>query len=389
MSSNNTSNITNSSYSYYYYYYGLDYTFNSVGYVLLTDQLYTFLITSVSVIGLFLNILSLLAFNHNDLPDMPLYKYLKVYTTTGMIINFFYIFEFLSISLHYIPFARTYVGQVYYNFILIPIASTGYFYGSVLDIIITLDRIANFSPRVKSLMTLSAYKTSAIAFIATVAVNFAFFFVYTPTPLVNPKTGEQVGWYCGLTAFATSQPGTILTFIVYALRDVVLLALEIALNFASVYFLSRHLKKKSKLVRRRSVHPGTTVNRLDASLAITTQQQRPRVDSLANQSLQQTHQTTASVHRQTKSTASASRAADRNLTFMAVCLSALSLLEHFMYVAGIVFPYFSSNIVAYNIISVFSDFFVTFKQTSNFFIFFSFNKNFRKCVFKVLKVSSN
>jgi hypothetical protein len=366
----NSSNNSNSS-SYYTddYYNSVDYLFNSVGDTIVDDALYLFVVTTLSVAGFILNIVSLLTFNHKDIPDTPLYKYLRVYAFNGVLVNLIYITEFIPAAYRFMPIADTYEAQFYYNCILFPIVSTGYFYATILDILITLDRISHFNQRIYDMMILlSPYKTCAVSFIAVFIFNFPFYLVYTPAPLFNPKTNEQVGWYNGLTPFAQSQFGIIIVFIIYGLRDLFLLIVEIILNFVSVYFLKQHMAKKSRRANRNSmiVTAAYTQNRQVAIAEYSLQANQPRANSI-RQATQE------------------NRKAERSLTYMALSLSILSVCDHVMFMLGNVFPYLSANKFAYPLISTLGDVCVTFKQACNFLIFFAFNRIFRTCFFKLLK----
>jgi ABC-type multidrug transport system fused ATPase/permease subunit len=378
-------NQTNS--SYYDYYNSTNYVFNSIGETATNDALYLFLITSVSLIGFILNIINLVVFNNCNLPDMPLYKYLNIYALNGIIVNFAYIFEFLSASFRYIPFATSYPAQVYYSFILIPIVSTGYFYSTVLDIIITMDRISCFSGRVKSIMIFTAYKTCAIAFILVFILNFPYFLIYEPRPFYNPKTLVLVGWLNNLTPFATSQIGIIFTFLVYVIRDLGLLVVEIILNFVSICFLRQHLKKRSRLLKK---------SLLKASAALPRAVLKPRKSILGDLNVitdvRQPDLIAEVIHKISRtrslSVGSACKTtllADRNSTLMTVCLSGLTLLDHCTWLTSTIFPYLSSNIYVYYFLSVLADLILTFKQASNFFVFFTFNKIFRQRVLKIFR----
>jgi hypothetical protein len=363
-------NETNASFTHYS---SLDYIFNSIGYTRLCDMLYMYLMTSVSIVGFILNILSLIILTDKDLPSIDLYKFLRVYVLNGVIVNFVYIFEFLSTSFRHISFAYSYPAQVYYNHILLPIVTTGYCYASILDIAITLDRIGNFNIRVKAWIKLGPYKICAIGFLATVLLNFADYLAYMPAPLLDPSTNNQIGWYCEVSEFGMSEAGSIILFIIYAVRDLLLLIIGIGLNFISVYFLSKHMKKKANLVRRGTqVEPNMTAY-------------QPRM-SMFEHCLRNLTITRKSTIRSRSRTIS--HTADRNLTIMAILLSLLSMCEHVTYLTAVIFPFSSEDLFAYNLIAFAGDFTVTFKQACNFLVFFAFNKCFRKLFFKLIKRSN-
>jgi hypothetical protein len=54
-------------------------------------------------------------------------------------------------------------------------------------------------------------------------------------------------WFANTSRFAVSPLGKILTFMVYAFRDGIVMVVQIALNFSSMFFLKQHLRKKISL----------------------------------------------------------------------------------------------------------------------------------------------
>jgi hypothetical protein len=338
------------------------------------------------LIGFFLNILSLIVLNNKDISDMTMYKYLRVYAFTGIIVNFIFIFDFLAVSFRYIPFAKAYQPQVYYSYILLPVVSNGYLYSTILDIIITLDRISFFNRRVKSLLVLSAYRTCLVGLIATFLINFSCFCVFQPTPLINAKTGEQVGWYSALTPFGLSQPGIIVSYIVSLYRDFALLFIEIAVNFVSVYYLRRHLKNKSKLIHgttQATAYPVKVVDQMETTFTVTVYQTRQNTER--NTAIPTLGKRNTALPNLGSTKKSSESRVNRKLTLMAMCLSLLSIFDHFMYVLAVIWPYISTDLYGYGQVTLMSDVAVTVKQASNFLVFFAFNKIFRNCVFKMFR----
>jgi hypothetical protein len=103
----------------------------------------------------------------------------------------------------------------------VPFANYGYFYGTILDIVIALDRIANFNGLVKrSLQKLSPYKMCIVLFVFCFLVDLAYFFVFVTGSVTfdvidaNGKTIRgYVLWYADISAFAKSKVGTIVLYI--------------------------------------------------------------------------------------------------------------------------------------------------------------------------------
>jgi hypothetical protein len=54
--------------------------------------------------------------------------------------------------------------------------------------------------------------------------------------------------YLGVSDLAATQAGSIVLYMVYILRDVIMMALEIVFNIALIYFLKAYFDKKTTLV---------------------------------------------------------------------------------------------------------------------------------------------
>jgi hypothetical protein len=242
---------------------------------------------------------------------------------------------FSSTSRLIFPWATSEWAVCWYIYAYIPVVNTEYFYSTVLDILITLDKIACFKTNVRSMIKLSSYKISAIAAALTLAVNFPFFFFFRPiarTFVIN--SNETVTfWLQTTTAFAQSGVGTVLSFTILAIRDVVTMLLVIVLSIISAWCLKEYLDKRSKLVSKKRVGVAPTNDRTATSTAATvatTSIGKPsgRAETDASSSTRQNEE------KETR--------AVKKLTIMVLMICLLSVLEHLNVLLGITYSYLSA-----------------------------------------------
>jgi hypothetical protein len=135
--------------------------------------------TFVSISGFILSIFSYVIFLDDEF-NIPLYAYLRVYCINNILSAFITIFNFTYSSIRILEWSYSYGAQVYYNYILIPVANICYLYISVLNIVILLDRMSYFSVRMRNFFKLSPYKVSMIAFVVYFLVDLPYCFIYAP-----------------------------------------------------------------------------------------------------------------------------------------------------------------------------------------------------------------
>src|SRR5690606_39045669 len=117
------------------------------------DYLWFYPNTLFSIMGVILNLFSFYVFRDTETFNIPFYEYLRVYCINSAIANFFDIILFTANSYRLFMWANAYWSHFYYLYIYLPIVNVNYFYGTFLDIFITLDRIAKFNQSVKDWFT--------------------------------------------------------------------------------------------------------------------------------------------------------------------------------------------------------------------------------------------
>jgi hypothetical protein len=125
-------------------YHSLDYWLDHYG--SMWHQEITFLILlPIGLIGFILNLMALCVYQRREFETMPIYDYLRFYTANSAVICLLISTRFINRSRRFFNFANTSFAMNYFAHFYIPVLNFAYFYGSCLDILLTLDRIALFS----------------------------------------------------------------------------------------------------------------------------------------------------------------------------------------------------------------------------------------------------
>jgi hypothetical protein len=339
-----------------------------------------------SLIGFVLNLFSFFILLDSEF-NILLYKYLRVYTINSAITNLVSIFLFVSSTPSVFPWSFTYEAQVYFPFIYLPIGYTGYMFGALLDMIITLDRIANFKNAIKRLFVFSPYKVSFVVLVFCGLFQIPSIMSWSRLSMTvsDDKNSSRIYviWYTYLSQFSFTQVGKILTNIIRAVRDVLFAVIQVVLNIISVYYLRAYLNKRRNLIGQSG--PTMTVHAQPTLLA---------EQSIQLQKVSKPHKTGHAVNTQFSKRAPAVTfkkdhsvsPANRKLSTMVMFLCMFSIVQHCFLIAAVVYPYFSSISSTVNFVYFWAAFSITFKHFMNFFLFYLFNSNFKKICLRYLKI---
>jgi hypothetical protein len=203
----------------------------------------------VGSLGSLLNILAFIVFMDAEF-SIPLYSYMRMYCINNFLMCFLQIFNFAYVSFRLFPWGNSYWAQAYYDFVYSNISSVFYFFGSMLDIVILVDRIANFNKKVKERLTnLSPYKVGFIVLAVCIVVDTPAFIFYMPGKLVAQinATATFTVWFSTTTPLANTPIGAAFVYACYGLRDVGVMAIQIFLNLVSMFYLKQFLNKKKRM----------------------------------------------------------------------------------------------------------------------------------------------
>ena len=321
-------------------YYTLDDLLTSYGSTWILDILNLYLFTVISVLSLIANLFGFIIF-YNMRNSLPLYQYLRFYCISNVVMSLASVFNFLATSYRIISWSNSFWTQAYYNYVYTAIINLSYFYSSVLDVVILLDRIAIINKLVKIYLNkLSPTLICIVLFGLCTVIDFPYFFVFEPdsiTEKLDANTTFTV-WFANTTPFAKSQLGKILTFTIYAIRDFFVVIVQIALSILSTVLLKKYLNKKMKI-------NSNSINFKQIS----------QISKL-----------------------------DMNATIMVTVVCILSICSHVFTIVMVLYPYFNLNIIVFVLYFV-GDFFLPLKGLLDFFVFLAFNKKFRSVFVKDLR----
>ncbi len=136
----------------------------------------------------------------------PMYDYLKVYTLNSAQVCFFMAFFFLVSTARVNAWSNFYITRAYNLLVYVLFVNTGYFYGTFLDIVITLDRISKLTAKFLLRVGLQGI---TCCFCSLLGGQFPVLFLFTPASRtfdVITEDGSVIYgftiWFTGLTDFA-------------------------------------------------------------------------------------------------------------------------------------------------------------------------------------------
>lgn len=330
-----------------------------------TWMLYPYFV--LSLIATLCNIFNLIVFNHSSF-NTPLYKYLRVYCFTNIVYCVFGMARAFTASYRIIWWANSKPVRYFYVYAYIPVSNIAYFFNSLIDILILIDRISFFSKRAQSWfkwLKISPYRTCSIALLACIIIYSPMLAIPEPAYLTLSIANQTaIIWFNKNSAFGNSQAGIVLKAIVLILKDGLTTILQVTLNLVSLYLLKRFLKKKRTIVST-ATQVSTTAN------------------SLHNQSKRDSHVETQSQ----QSTVRKELNAEQMASLMSISLVFLSVLEHSMYIVSNVYAYFPFNLTTF-IFFYYNSFFGSVKRILDLVTYCIFNKQFRSASLKILRLKS-
>ena len=312
----------------------------------LHDFLYTYVLTATSILGFLLNILSFCILLKKNFYNKPIFHYLRIYVINSSIICLFLSSTFLGITYRLYEFTSAYQVYIYGLYVFIPFYNAFYLFNSLMDVFISLERLSIFLPKLKKLNSFSWKPTCLIMFFASVIINFPIFFIFDKASFSLKLNDIEVYkiWSFKLSDFAISVLGKVTQFLIYLVRDILTMGLEIFTNLITIVFMKKHFKTKKKVI------PNIMDNEESSALK----------KHISN--------------------------AEKNLVQMVVIMCLLSILQHLFFIASTTyFSLYQNKISIY--LSYVSYQITSIKHLSNFFIFILFNHIFRNSFRKLFKRS--
>ena len=320
----------------------LEYYISVYGSTYLVDILYMYVLTPIAVIAFFLNILAYIIFSKIQFTNAVIFNYLRLYVFNNSLLSLLLITTFVNCTYRIFDFTNTYEATFYGTYFMSPLITILFFTASLLEICIIIERSSKFSQGLFNFLLIKNIKlTTLIIYVVSIIINIPVFFTNYPENIdIGLSNSTFRLYYWGVSEFSVSLFGSILTYSIYFIRDIVVLIIKIILNILSVHLVKRYLYKI----------------KVDVPIS-------------------QNNQNEISENQNNKPQKKYIGVTDRNLTYMAILMCIMSAFENFLFVASNIYYTISINEISTTII-FFSYFILAFKNSLNFFAFFFFNKSF-------------
>ena len=325
-----------------YEYKDIDYWLKQFGSFWELDSVYLLLLGPLAFTGSILNFISFLALSQKNLDKSNFFNYFKYISLNAFLINLFEAFLFIGCSHRYVPISNTYGAMFYGNYFYLPITSTLNFYGSILDILINLERLSCFKTWIKSFFRYPARYVCMVAFISCLIINSPYFLINEPGVFDAPISNSTYFriYYWAITDYSQTLTGKTLNYVVYFIKDVLTFIVEISISFTSIVLFKKFLKLKI------GINPVGNVRKGQIKFS----------------------------------------KKERKLTFMVIMISCVTFLAHSVYVTSVVYYFYSYDIIA-NTLGALGEIAVMFKNFLYFSFLYRFNLSFRnqvKCMVLVV-----
>ena len=313
--------------------------YEKIGSTWLTDSIYTFLAAPFGFMGFILNLFSLFIFYSINIKQTNLYIYLRFYSINGSLLCLVCGFGFFCMAPKYSSHYLAYFWRFYRAYIYSMFYTTLYLIAVLIDIVIAFDRLAIFYKQIQKIIKLNPIIMIFIIILLSIIINLPICFCYYAKSdeeiLYDIKYNLSTFILNGRTSFFYSQLGNIVTYIQLFIRDILTLVIEIVIS--SFAF---------KLIRK------VNLNQLNTNFAssITIDSIRLKRKKLFK-------------HRQ--------------LLLMNLILNLSSTISHLVMCVSYALISRGMSMVVFVWISM-AFFGVSFKHFTNFFIFYFFDKNFKK-----------
>lgn len=215
----------------------------SIGSSPLYDAIFLIAFPPFGCLALVGNLISYRILTARYFQQKPLYAYLRATCLNSSIINFVFAITFLCESRRYLVFANTEWAIFFRCYFKIPVINTCYFYGSILDIVLSLDRLVEFTRFKQRFRQINAHRLCIILLVVCIVLNLPYIFVFEPKMRrvhfvdANGDRSSENSYYYGESAFASSSKGAILKNIHYIIRDFLTLVVMVLFNIVTLVLL--------------------------------------------------------------------------------------------------------------------------------------------------------
>ena len=229
---------------------------NSIAFFYPIEILYLSIFLSFSVSGVLLNIISLFIFSQKQF-QIPLYIYLRCISFVGIVGNLVAIIRGIMSCPDFLPAANNFIGQWMDAFIYMGVYNVSFHFKILLDIVIVIDRIIVFAPRLKAFYKLAPYQLMLILLAMAIVLNLPYFFLYYYPNRITFLLEDSQVWYMWTQGLFTWSKypnyGYYIMYVIYFFKNFLTFIVAIVVNIASLILFRRHFSAKAKLTYTQSI----------------------------------------------------------------------------------------------------------------------------------------
>jgi hypothetical protein len=237
----------------------------------------------LGIIGIILNILALIVMR-SDKFNLPFYTYLRAYTCWSIVICAVNSIQFTSGSRTLFGFTNSKVSTVFYCYIFFPVQYVNNCYGSLLDIVLSMERVVLLSKTLNFFKKINPKLLCFIFLAISIVTSGPYFFFIIPGRTSTLQLSRTTSFT--LHTISLSHNRFVNSFAKYApyFFEIFPIVLETIFNVLSVYLIRKYTKNKLKITAAttaRNGKGGTLVqDKSNANQANTVDESR-RTDSAA------------------------------------------------------------------------------------------------------------
>ena len=339
--------------------------YEKFGSSLTLDSLVLFVATPISLAGIVLNSISFYVLSNKKFESKIIFSYLRVYTFNSLLMCLLISTQF-NMTYNFFEMNNSFLMRAYSSLVYIPLVTILAFFSGFLDLLISVERLIGFYPHIKKPTSLNS---CFILLLIVLVITLPYFFIYYPTHL-DANLGQNETFrlhFIGMSEFGQSSIGVVVNTMLFFIKDILTFLVEVVLNVMLVVLLRNHLNKKALKIKNGS----SAINNNQPS-------QSPPQSST---------QQSPSPNRSSRIIFRSASKNSKNKTVMVIVICVFSGFAHITTIMCNTSLVFGQNSLSYGFCFT-ANFFLSFKNFSNFFIFLLFNNLFYAEVKHILGIHS-
>ena len=323
----------------------LDEWLSILGSTWLHEILYISTLVPLSIASFVLNFISFRVLLKDSFLNSNYFLYFKIFTFNNLIISVLASTTFVYKAYRLFKFTNSYWAMFYGCYIHFPLVFIFYFYISLLEICMIIERINYFIPAfLKNIRISNTSKSCGIFFLISILINLPLYFTFQPYHTdVKSENDSVVGVY--FMKYSFTPLVTVMVNTAVLIRDVFTLILKVVLSVITLMLVKRYMtkikKEKEEFVHKVSFHIWHS-------------------KSFALPKAKETYLLLA----------------ERNQTYMSLIMCTFSVIKHLFCTTSFVFLFFN-NFSIFNINFFLFLFTLSIEGILNIFILYNFNELFR------------